>query len=218
MENTNSKQSKVEGNKPVAKTVKRKNSLSNRIQKFLLKEERVPYRIDETTIARISTDEAKFYLEQAGKQLEDSVDTGKIITERATNMLNLSAAILIALIAYSIDRWETNQRWDLLLKMAVWGNLILVFASALLIAAILPKDYCVPGWTPQRILESRSFKERADDSTRQKNVSLNLLMNYENDIKENQVLNKKRWALFNWSMLIILVAPICFASYYLLFR
>jgi hypothetical protein len=218
METVKSKPDQEQQKQTAAKRVRRKRSLSKWIKKLLLGESRIPYRIDETTINKISADEAKFYLEQAEKQLQDSVDTGQIITERATNMLNLTSALLIALVAYSIDRWETNKDWDLLLKMAAWGNGILVIASGLLVAAILPKDYCVPGWTPDKILQSRSFKEGADDNTRQKNISLNLIMSYENDIKENRALNKKRWALFNFSMLIILVAPICFASYYLLFR
>lgn len=197
---------------------KKKRSLAKWLKKLLVNAERVPYRIDKTIIDKMSLDEAKFYLDQAEKQLQDSVETGQIITERSTNMLNLTSALMIALIAYSIDRWETNNAWDLLLKMAVWGDVILVIASSLLVAAILPKDYCVPGWTPEKIFSSKSFSQGTDEIKRQKNITLNMIMSYENDIKENRILNKKRWTLFNLSVLIILVAPICFASYYLLFR
>ncbi|MCU7548136.1 hypothetical protein OCK74_03380 [Chitinophagaceae bacterium LB-8] len=197
----------------------KKKSMAKWLKKILLKgNERVTYRIEETKIEKTSLDEAKFYLEQAEKQLQDSVDTGQIITERATNMLNLTSALLIALVAYSIDRWETNKYWDLMLEMAIWGSVVLAIISGLLIAAILPKDYCIPGWTPCKIFESRSFNEGADENLRQKNVILNLIMSYENDIKENRTLNRKRWTLLNFSMLIIVIAPLFFAAHYLLFR
>lgn len=195
-----------------------KNSLSKRIKRLLIKNQRIPYRISEQEINKISNDEAKFYLELSEKQLQDSVDTGQIITERATNMLNITSALLIALIAYSIDRWETKQDWDLLMKLAIWGDAVLVVISGLLITAILPKDYCIPGWTPDKIITSPSYTTGADADTRQKNLTLNLLMSYETDIKQNRLLNRKRWALFNWSLFVMMLAPICFASYYLVFR
>lgn len=205
--------------KPAKAQAKKKRSVAAWFQQVLLTgNKRDPFRLEEDKIDKIHPEEAKFYLELAEKQLQDSVDTGQIITERATNMLNLTSALLIALVAYSIDRWETNHKWDLLLTMAVWGNAVLAFASILLIAAILPKDYCIPGWSPLKIFESKSFNEGADDNTRQKNITLNLIMNYEGDIKENNALNSKRWALFNISMFIILLAPIIFAVYYLLLR
>jgi hypothetical protein len=198
---------------------KRRRSIANWIKHALLRgSERTLFIIEQEKIDKMSPDEAKFYLELVEKQLHDSVDTGQIITERSTNMLNLTSALLIALIAYSIDRWETNKDWDPLLKMAVWGCVILAVISVLLIAAILPKSYCIAGWTTSKILQSKSFSAGADENQRQKNIALNLLENYEGDIEENNALNKKRWTLFKLSMLMLLIAPICFASYYLLFR
>jgi hypothetical protein len=201
-----------------AKRNAKKNRIGKWIKKLLVPGGREPYLIEETVVEKLELEEVKFYLELAEKQLEDSVDTGQIITERSTNMLNLTSALLIALVAYSIDKWENNNEWTLLLKMAVWGCGILVLASGLLVAAILPKDYCIPGWTLDKILKSKSFKEGVDADTRQKFLRLNLLRSYESDTKENRSLNNKRWTLFNLSMLIIFLAPICFALFYLFFR
>jgi hypothetical protein len=196
-----------------------KRSLSNWVKKLLQgNKTRTPYRLTPETIAKLSTDEVQLYLELAEKQLQDSVDTGQIITERSTNLLNLTSALLITLIAYSIGRWETNKTWDLLLCMSVWGSGVLAITSAVLVCAILPNDYCIPGWTPAKIFNSKSFTEGNDATSRQKTLCTNLLMNYENDIQDNRALNKKRWALFNTAMILIVVAPIIFASYYLLFR
>jgi len=210
--------SKNPGQKPVERKKTKNQSLGRWLRRILLNTERVSYQIPQAEIDKMSLEEAKFYLEQSEKQLQDSVDTGQIITERSTNMLNLISALLITLTAYCIDRWETPNDSDFLLKMSIGGCIVLVVTSALLVAAILPKDYCVPGWTPDKIFKSQSYMLGADEAARQKNIALNLIMSYENDIKENRRLNKKRWTLFNLSMLITLIAPICFASYYLLFR
>ena len=203
------------------KTLPPKRSFSKWLKRFFFGKRNIDaFNLTKEQTDKITTlEEAKLYMEVAEKQLQDSVETGQIITERATNMLNLTSGLLIALVAYCIDKWETNfQQVTPLLKMAFWGCGALALMSGLLVVAILPKEYCVPGWQPKKILESGNFKNNADANDRQKYLCFNLLKTYQNNIDENNGLNKKRWALFKCAMFLILITPICFAAYYLFFR
>jgi hypothetical protein len=183
--------------------------------KKLKKKEAQMFFIKDFQLNAITHEEALFYLEKVEKQLDDSVDTGKIITERATNMLGLSAGVLIALAAFCIGRWEEKHQWDNLLRMSAYGCLFFFVISIVLIYIILPTTYCISGLQPETIFKEELWNNNFNSDRRQKNIAINLLENYQKDIWENTAKNKKRGALYKVIIISLIIAPIAFAINYL---
>jgi hypothetical protein len=176
------------------------------------------FKIPEQYKKPLTLDEAKLYMDFAEKQLNESLDTGKIITERATNFLTLTAGVLIALASWSILRWEEKQVMDNLLTLSMWGCVALFAASVLLVFAITPRKYCIPGSTPGVIFNETLFNDSFTSEARQKIMAINLIEDYRNGLIENIARNDERWLRFKAAILIIILSPILFASQYLLFR
>ena len=171
--------------------------------------------IQSSQLDTMTHEEALFYVEKVEKQLDDTVDTGKIITERATNMLGLSAGILIALAAFCIGRWEEKHQWDNLLRMSAYSSLFFFVISIVLIYTILPTSYCISGLQPETIFKDALWNNNFNSDRRQKNIAINLLENYQKNIWENTEKNKKRWALYKTTIILLIIAPIAFAVNYL---
>lgn len=173
------------------------------------------FSIENAQLDAMTIEEALLYVEKVEKQLDDSVDTGKIITERATNMFSLSAGILIALAAFCISRWEENHQWDNLIRMSLWGCAFFFAVSIVLLFIIFPTPYCISGLQSEKIFDHTLWNKHYSSDQRQKNIAIILLKNYQKDIWENTAKNKKRWTLYKVSILLLIITPLFFAANYL---
>lgn len=185
---------------------------------MLLKKKEYNYEIDPAFREKVKTDEIQFYVELVGKQLDDSIDTGKIITERATNLFNLTAGLLIGLVAYCIQKWEITPEFDDLLTMSIWGCGFLFFVSALLLVAILPKFYCIPGASAKKLFDKALFEDKYTDEVRLKGAYISIIESYQKSIMENNDRNGWRMKLYKFALLLTVIVPLCFAYQFLFVR
>lgn len=181
---------------------------------------RSDFQVDRKYIAELSTEEAKLYMELAEKQVQDSIDTGSLIADRAASFLALASGIFIALVAFSINRWEAGNRQqvDQLLSASLLGSFVLLIVCILLLLVIFPKNYCICGASPGKFLNDTHFASSFNTDARQKNACINQIENYQNSLVENSERNSERSVIYKIAVAILLISPMLFASYYLFVR
>lgn len=167
------------------------------------------YSIPDEFKLKAQVNELQIYLEAVGKRLDDSVETGQVVTDRATNLLNLSAGLLIALVAYCLQKSELKQH-DNLFQTSLWACGVLIVITVLLLIAILPRPYCMPGASAQILFTNGLFAEQYSDEIRLKCAYISLIESYENSIIENNSRNRRRMTVYKIALLITILAPVCF--------
>jgi hypothetical protein len=186
------------------------------IRQWLRLKDKPYYEIDIAFKQLITLEEVRALAELAEKQVLDTLETSKIISERSLNFLTLTAGALLALVGFCIQRFETKGEIDRLLMVGLSGCAFLFVTSLLLVAAVFPKKYAIPGISPEDFFNSTHFDKRRPVLNRKRVMYLNVIQSYQTSMRENENRNKERWAFFKVAVLLLISSPIFFAVYYLL--
>lgn len=166
------------------------------------------WQIEECHMANLTENVAKFIFDHAEKQLKDLIDTGNIITTRTTTLITVVVGLLIAIISYFINRWDTKQYFDSLTTTSIIVVIYLLVICFYLRMNILPKEYAVPGAAPKLFFKDSIFGEKSDEQNRLRNLYINEIESYQKRIEHNKATNNERWKHYNQALLLVVLLPI----------
>jgi hypothetical protein len=167
-------------------------------------------------LERLTETEAKFIFDQAEKLLKETNDSGTLVTARTTSLLTLTSGFLIALIGFSINRWETkNHLWDILLIIAMSISVYILFCVFILSLNIFGFVYSALGSEPKPFLND-TFFSYPDTEGKQRIIHYyrNEFIQYQNRIDKNKRLNIKRWRNYKIALIMVLLTPVLIAVSY----
>jgi hypothetical protein len=90
---------------------------------------------------KINKDEAKFILDQAEKTLKEIGELSKEIVGRSTTLISVVSGILIAIVAFITNRWETTRQFDSILITAILLAFYLFYICFRLTRHFKAQDY-----------------------------------------------------------------------------
>jgi hypothetical protein len=166
-------------------------------------------------LQRISESEAKFILEHGEKQIRDILDTNKDIVARTITVLTIAVTILIALIGFSINRWEKRHEWDHLLVSATIGAFYLISITTLILKNLLPKNYYIMGAEPRDFFVDRVFND-ANKSYRLTAIYVNEINECQKRITADKNNNEIRWKNLKHSLIMLFLVPLVLAATYII--
>jgi hypothetical protein len=108
----------------------------------------------------ISEHEAKFILDHAEKQLKDILDTSLLIASRSATLLTLTVGLIVGLIGFSINRFETLQHYDELIFTASWAAVYLFMIAVIIVLNFIPRSYLTLGAEPKDFFVDRVLINR----------------------------------------------------------
>ncbi len=171
--------------------------------------------VNDEYLEKLSIEEAKFIFDHAEKQLEDSLETNQLIITRTSTLITVTLALLLGLIGYAINRYQTMDRFDNLVTTALFGTLYLFVLSVWLTDNIRPKQYSVPGSEPKLFFVENFFKEPNADN-RLIYYYVNEIESYQERIETNKSTNATRWKMFNNSLWMLICTPLFLGLTYLM--
>ena len=163
---------------------------------------------NENNFEKLLEPEAKFVFEQAEKHLKETAEVGNLVVTRATTLITLVSGLLIALIGYSFNRWQTIHYFDDLLKICAITIGYLFVIIFMLASNILGKDYSVVGSEPKALLIDMFFSGAVSDAKRLIHFYVSETVQYQGRIEKNKQTNKNRWILYNISLIMVITIPI----------
>ena len=116
------------------------------------KTEKLPWTIPSTYTGTLHIDELKFAIEMAEKTIADSLNSHKIIIEKANTLFNLTTTILVALVGFGITEWYKEDRNNILTNACGIALLYFLAIAVLIILKLTPTKYGVLGIQPQKLL------------------------------------------------------------------
>lgn len=153
------------------------------------------------------TEDAKFILEHAEKQLKDTLDTNDLIIGRLTTLVTITTALLVGLMGYATNRADTHGYMDRLVLTAFCGIVYLYIPATLIIINFLGKKYALIGSEPKEMFNDEVFKDENKTSL-SKAIYCYEILDYQAKIKHNKSNNETRWKLFNWTLCLIFLTPL----------
>jgi len=164
--------------------------------------------ISQSQFQLINEPEAKFILEHAEKQLKDILDTSLQIVARSTTLLTIIVGVMIALIGFSIQNWETTNLWSQKLFIALWFTAYLGVIVFILFFNFIPKTYFIAGAEPADFFKSDEVFRKENSDYRMIAILVNEIIQAQLKIKRNKLANDKKWRNFNWAIYLIGSIPI----------
>jgi hypothetical protein len=168
----------------------------------------------EPYLGKLTETEAKFILDHAEKQLKDTLETNILIVARTTTLLTVNVSFMIALVGFAINKWEKTPSSNEVIWTACFGLLYLFVLALLLSRNIQPQKYITLGARPKSFFVDGFYK--IDEKDRLKYIYANEIQSYQVRIKENHIINEKRWKLFNLCLKWIVATPMVFAALYII--
>jgi hypothetical protein len=173
------------------------------------------WRVSETFIGKITLEDAKFIYDHAEKQLKEVNATSNIIVTRSSSLASVAAAALIALISYSINRWDTKSCWDGILITSLFASVCLFYQCIILTLNLRGVDYKEIGAEPASLL-LESFYASSTDDERIIFFYINEIESYQTKMTLNKLINEKRWKRFHRSLWTLVFTPVFIALVYIL--
>jgi hypothetical protein len=172
------------------------------------------WELPQANVEKITIEDAKFCLDQAEKQMKEVADTYLVCVNRAITLATLACGGLVALIGYSINRWDTKCVFDNLLISSILGCAYLIFQCIILTQSIKAKDYATVGVEPKVILAESFFLDTIEDKKRIIYFYINEIESYQTRLEKNKATNKRSWRKFHLSLWLLLLTPIAIAAIY----
>lgn len=166
--------------------------------------------ITQQHVKLLDTAELKFILEHSEKFLKDVLDTGNTIVTRTTTLLTLMMALSIALIGFSITRWQSDKLDELLFSSAI-GSIYALFIIIKVGENFRPIAYKSLGSAPKPFFVEAVINEENKDD-RLKLIYANEIKEYQYRIDSNKATNEKRWDILNSSLNHIKALPFILAG------
>src|SRR5580658_6243000 len=185
-------------------------------KKGKMKENITEWRVSDTFLKKISLEDAKFIFDQAEKQLKEVNATSNIIVTRTTSLISVATAALIALIGYSINRWDTKSCWDGLLIISLFGSVCLLYQCIHLTLNLRGVDYSEIGAEPASLLIENFYKSSTTDKERVIYFYINEIESYQTKMMLNKRTNENRWKRFHRSLWMLVLTPVLIALVYIL--
>jgi RsiW-degrading membrane proteinase PrsW (M82 family) len=176
-------------------------------------ERNLDWYIENRYLANMSLEEGSFLLQHAEKQLVDSLDTNKIIIDKTSSLLTLSAGIFIALSGFAVKRWSDGHA-DALLSAAIFGSIYMFLLCVFFIFIIKPKGYCIPGAEPKHFFYDALYEARHNGVNRMILFYKCEIESYQQRIKSNFSRNNERWTLYKIALVLLVAAPILVVLFY----
>lgn len=166
-------------------------------------------------LEKLTIEEAKFIFEHAEKQLQDSLDTNQLIITRTSTLITVTLALLLGLIGYAINKYQTIGHFDNLITSALFGSLYLFILSIWLTNNIRPKQYSITGSEPKLFFVENFFKE-PNPENRLLYYYVNEIESYQIRIETNKITNATRWTTFNNCLWMLICTPIVLGFVFLI--
>jgi len=175
-----------------------------------------PWGISDEYLQQITQEEAEFILEHGEKTLQDTLETNKIITDKASGFLTLTIGIFAAVVGYSIDRWDTKGHWDEMLISTSIGAVYLLFVAIVFSINVYPTNYYVLGARPQVFFNKNFFNKTIKEDNRKLFLYINEIESCQIRIIHNRQRNDRRWYWFRFAYRALIGSPVLLVIIYLL--
>lgn len=162
---------------------------------------------------QVQKDEAKFLFDHAEKQLKETLDASQAIVTRTTTLSTLTVGLMVALVGFSMSRWERIGKIDVALITAIAGLLYLFILSIFLAYNIKPKTYIATGSRPKNFFTDAIFQMKDDE--RLIFYYVNEIESYQARIEKNSEQNEARWNVFNRCLYALVFIPVFLTLVYL---
>jgi hypothetical protein len=167
-------------------------------------------------LKKLTVEDAKFFFDQAEKQLKETSESSSLIVGRVSTLLTLIAGLFIALVGFTINKYAASHKLNELLITAIIGIPYLFYILYQLVINLRGWNYRVIGSEPKSLFSDVFF----DDSIESKNRIINLyaseMREYQIRIEENKVINEKRWKLYDDTLLGIILFPLVMVIVFIL--
>lgn len=164
---------------------------------------------------KLSINEAKFILEQAEKSLKEIGDQSQVIVQRTTTLTTLIAGVLITIIAFSVQRLETEKSIDVIFIVSIIAIIYLLYLCFGLVKNIKGRDYYPIGSEPQTLLIDKFF-EAPNDKIREVWFYITEIRRYQEKIDFNKYTNENRWEKFNKHLWQVAATPAILVFLYII--
>jgi hypothetical protein len=138
------------------------------------------------------------------------------VVTRTTTLLTITSGLLVGLVGYSINRWDSKTVFDPLLVSAIGSIIYLLVPAAIMCFLVVPTSYSITGAPPKPFFSDIFFN---DDITKDKRLAMfyaNEIVNYQVRITLNLEKNQKRWKRYTTAFLFIALSPLAFIIIYLI--
>lgn len=183
---------------------------------YPLKEKKWPLQLENWE--RTSVDLARFYFEQAEKELAFTERAFDSLTSRASTLVGILIPSIAALIIYLLGIEKNKFGFQNEVVVAIVAMTIPVGYSLIRLCSIfLPSKFRNIGSSPRNLIQQKFIKEEFDTNDLQ---IINILYSeceaYQDRIDSNDKLNKKLGRRFRWAMYSLATCPLFAVLGYLL--
>ena len=133
---------------------------------------------------KMETEDAKFLLDHAEKQLKDTLDTNALIIGRLTTLVTITTALLVGLLGYAVNRADTHNHNDRLIVTAISGMFYLYIPATLIVINFMSKKYALLGSEPKDFFIDQTFA--GQNKPYLKAIYCNEIIQYQTRIKYNK--------------------------------
>lgn len=153
---------------------------------------------------KISRDLLRGIFEQTEKCLEETIYTGRKISNRALSLFCTSLFLLTVTLGYLITRRLNNQTQDdFLVLTSLFNAVVFLFTSALSCVAIIPQPYFGTGSEPRHTLN----RTIAESENQMAAFLLSECNDYQFRISQNKKINSKRSFYTNMALYLMVLVP-----------
>ena len=177
-----------------------------------------PYKADINLKSKTSVEEDKFIFEQSEKKLKELLLSSDLVVARSTTLITLIVGLLVGLISFSVNRYNTLNSFDMLLKVLFVGVIYLFIVIGYISRNIKGTDHSSIGASPEVLFVKDFFEITQDEKLRTKMFVWSQIENYQDSIYINRPINEKKWCRFNLSMKLIIATPLVFLTAFYIVR
>jgi 4-amino-4-deoxy-L-arabinose transferase-like glycosyltransferase len=156
---------------------------------------------------KITKDEAKFILDQAEKSLKEIGDLSKEIVGRSTTLISIVSGVLIAIVAFIANKWETKGQFDSTLVTAILLAFYLFFICFRLTRNFKAQDYYPLGTEPAKLMVNDFFTAPTEEK-REIWFYIAEIKRCQIKIEINRERNNERWKNFNKDLGKVIQIPV----------
>lgn len=151
-----------------------------------------PLQITEDLLEGLTSDAARFLFSQAEKKLVESLETDKLITDRAYRIITFLVTVLIALVSYSVGAFNKPGEitGNFVVVIALINIAIICYAGFYLIKIVFAKKLMLNGSDPRDMIRAEIVKY--SDKTQDVYILLWQIRDYQIRIDYNRNQNNRR--------------------------
>jgi hypothetical protein len=165
-------------------------------------------------VEKLTLEDAEFIFEQSEKLLKETVDSSNLIVSRTTTLITIVVGFMLAMVGFLFQKYAAVKTFADLQILTCFFSLSYVFRICLSLAKnVQGHDYKTVGAEPKLLLNDFFFKE-GEDKQRIKRLRVNEIISFQKRIDDNNIINTKRWSLYDRSLILILYTPIAIVLIY----